>query len=67
MRCYKVVSNGRIRFAGTQADARQVKKDFIDIFGVKSNTVVVEEIEVPTAKKDLLCFINDIQSQVVVA
>lgn len=71
MRCYEVSTvtdgpdqNGQpteikhIQYAGTQADARAHRDHFVETLGVKKKDVTIEETEIPTAKGDLLAFIN---------
>lgn len=66
MRAYKVtadVEDGEkmttvTKFAGTQADARAARQALVDEHGVKKKDVSLDEVEIPTAKSDLLDFIN---------
>lgn len=65
MRAYQVSAqpNGEIikfLIASTQADARVKRDELIsDIPNLKKKDVVIEEIEVPTGKSDLIEFINN--------
>jgi hypothetical protein len=66
MRCYLVTAKanddqvlGR-RIASTNADARAVREDLMETFGVKKKDVEIENHEVPVAKPDLLSYINDL-------
>lgn len=46
------------RFAGTNADARQARDAMVNDYGVKKKEVEIEETEIPTAKAELIEFIN---------
>lgn len=50
MKLYRVIVRGRARYAGTQADARAMKRE---------TGVPWAEVEVPTAKAGLLAFLNE--------
>lgn len=67
MRCYKVSvevpSEGNepktlVQYAGTQADARLVRDEFVDNYPIKKKDVTIEDAEIPTAKSELLEFVN---------
>ena len=67
MRAYRVVgktTNGTTvtRFAGTQADARQTRDAIVNDTGLKKGEVDIEEVEIPTAKAELIEFINELVS-----
>lgn len=70
MRCYLVtvpaVKDGKQpkRYAGTQADARKVREELVEEFDVKKSSITIEEVEVPTAKAELLAFINGLCKEV---
>lgn len=69
MRCYKVIVMGTaptefrpasaVRYAATNADARALREELMAEFKVKKKDVEVVQAEVPTAKADLLGFLND--------
>lgn len=58
MRCYLVQGSGRKRYAGTQADARSTRNTIVEETFCKRTEVTIEEVDVPTAKAELLDFIN---------
>ena len=63
MRAYKVIATDGefqlgFRFAGTSADARATRDQLVEQFGVKKKDVTIEDCEIPTAKAELLEFIN---------
>jgi hypothetical protein len=65
MRCYLVKlrrPNGaeRFRYAATNAGAKEVKEQFCDLFDLGSRTkeITITPAEIPTAKADLLEFVN---------
>ena len=72
MRCYKVsadvtaevdgeeVEKTVVQYAGTQADARLVRDEFVDTHGIKKKDVSIEEAEIPVSKSELLEFINNL-------
>ncbi len=65
MRCYKITvkKDGEIvatRFAGTAAQVREMKAELVEQFGVKKKDVESEDADVPTAKAELLDFINEL-------
>lgn len=51
------------RFAGTQADARYARDTILnDNPDLKKKAVDIEEVEIPTAKAELIEFINELVS-----
>lgn len=64
MRCYIVKAIGKDgrskghRFAGTSADARETREILMATFGLKKKDVSIDPAEIPTAKADLLEFVN---------
>ena len=63
MRAYEVqaMEGGELlgrRFGATQADARAKRDELVEKFGVKKSAVTIQEAEIPTAKAELLEFIN---------
>lgn len=58
MRCYLVTGPGVKRYAATNADARAKRDELVEQLGCKKKDVEIEQAEVPTAKADLLEFIN---------
>jgi hypothetical protein len=68
MRAYQVTAADgdttlATRYGSTQADARAKCDELVEQFNVKKSAVTIEEVEIPTAKADLLEFINDLASQ----
>ena len=68
MRTYKTVAteNGTIlatRYAATQALAKQDRDDLKTLYGLKQSQVSSEEHEIPTAKAELLEFVNQLSTQ----
>lgn len=67
MRCYLVSteSNGNKskRYAGTNADAKTTRDDFVARLAVKKKDVDIEQVEVPADKNGLLEFINGLCSE----
>lgn len=68
MRAYKITaqdSDGVLgtRYAGTNAQAREVRDQLVGQFGVKKKDVTIEDAEIPTAKADLLEFINELVAE----
>lgn len=69
MRIYRVEATSaegehRIKFAGTQADARQAKAQLVIELGVKKKDVETKEVEVPVAKPKFLEFINGFVAEI---
>ena len=60
MRCYLVTGPGAKRYAATNADARATLDELVEQLGCKKKDVEIEQAEVPTAKADLLEFINSL-------
>lgn len=60
MRAYLVQAKGRKRYAGTQADARTTRDDFVEELGVKKKEVDIEEVDIPYDKGGMLQFINEL-------
>lgn len=58
MRCYLVTGPGAKRYAATNADARTKRDELVEQLGCKKKDVEIEQAEVPTAKAELLEFIN---------
>lgn len=70
MRCYKVScetnydedDNDGIKvhvvYAGTNALAREAREAMVETYDVKKKDVTIEDADIPTAKADLLEFIN---------
>lgn len=64
MRCYIVKAiglDGRTkgyRYAGTSADSRTTRERLMATFGLKKKDVSIDPAEIPTAKAELLDFIN---------
>ena len=58
MRCYQVTGPGAKRYAATNADARTKRDELVEQLGCKKKDVEIEQVEVPTAKAELLEFIN---------
>lgn len=60
MRCYQVTGPGAKRYAATNADARAKRDELVEQLGCKKKDVEIEQVEVPTAKAELLEFINEL-------
>ena len=60
MRCYQVTGPGAKRYAATNADARTTRDELVEQLGCKKKDVEIEQVEVPTAKPELLEFINEL-------
>lgn len=62
MRCYVIATKDKstFRYAGTNADARETKKELAVKLGLPERTkeILIEDAEVPLKKEDLLDFIN---------
>ncbi len=58
MRCYQVTGPGAKRYAATNADARATRDELVEQLGCKKKDIEIEQVEVPTAKAELLEFIN---------
>lgn len=60
MRCYLVQAPGAKRYASTNADARATRDELVDQLQVKKKDVTIEQTDIPTAKAELLEFINSL-------
>lgn len=60
MRCYLVTGPGAKRYAATNAEARATRDDLVELLGCKKKEVEFEQTDVPTAKAELLAFINSL-------
>lgn len=58
MRCYLVTGPGAKRYAATNADARTTREELVEQLGCKKKDIEIEQTDVPTAKAELLDFIN---------
>lgn len=58
MRCYQVTGPGAKRYAATNADARTTREELVEQLGCKKKDIEIEQTDVPTAKAELLDFIN---------
>lgn len=58
MRCYLVKGPGAKRYAATNADARTTREELVEQLGCKKKDIEIEQTDVPTAKAELLDFIN---------
>lgn len=58
MRAYLVTCGKYQRLAGTNADARALKKDLLETTGLKKSEATIAEHEVPTPKAELIQYIN---------
>lgn len=63
MRCYKIHGNGYIRFAGSQGDARAIRRSLADDSGKSKGSFSIDQVEIPTAKEGLLSFVNDLSEK----
>lgn len=68
MRAYKIfVKDGptslATRYGSTQADARTKRDALVEQFKVKKSEVEIQEVEISTAKDDLLAFINELAAK----
>lgn len=64
MRAYEVkTAGGATRYAGTNADAKEKRDALMAKFGLKKKDVVTTDIDIPTAKPDLLSFINELAAK----
>lgn len=46
------------RFAATQAEASQFRQAYVNDLSVRKSSVEIDEVEIPTAKKDFLDWLN---------
>lgn len=58
MRCYLVTGPGAKRYASTNADARATRDELVLQLGCKKKDVEIEQTDIPTAKAELLEFVN---------
>lgn len=58
MRCYLVTGPRAKRYAATNADARATRDALVEQLECKKKDVEIEQVDVPTAKAELLEFIN---------
>lgn len=58
MRCYLVTGPGVKRYASTNADARATRDELVEQLGCRKKDVDIEQVDVPTAKAELLEFVN---------
>jgi hypothetical protein len=63
MRAYRVSTSSVVgltvtRFAGSQVEASQARRELMETYSVGMREVNLEEIDVPTDKKGLLAFLN---------
>jgi hypothetical protein len=63
MRCYLVKVPGCVRLAATGGEARAYRQAFVDERGVMKKKVAIDQIDIKTAKPDLLAFINILLEQ----
>lgn len=63
MRCYLVTGPGMERYAGTRADTTTTRNSIVEERGCKKNHVTISEAEIPTAKAELLEFVNNLVSK----
>lgn len=63
MRCYLVTGPGAKRYAGTRADATATRNSIVEERGCKKNHVTISEAEIPTAKSELLDFVNGLMAE----
>jgi hypothetical protein len=65
MHCHKVTLKGKCeRYAGTGLDAKWFRDTFIETFGCTKKEVTIEQVEIPTAKDDLIEFVNDLLTRI---
>lgn len=58
MRCYLVTGPGAKRYSSTNADARATRDTLVEQLGCKKKDVEIEQTDIPTAKAELLEFVN---------
>lgn len=64
MRAYRVSAQPdgtvlKFKVAGSQADAKIKRDELIEELGVKKKDVIIEEIDIPTSKAELLDILNE--------
>ena len=53
--------NGKpVGFAGSMADARQLRMQVAEKRGLEKSQIEIEESEIPTSKPELLAFVNNL-------
>jgi hypothetical protein len=62
-RGYKISCNTKMRFAGAMAGAKEQKNELIENHGANKKDVKIDEIEIPTAKAELIPFLNDLMKE----
>jgi len=60
MQAHIVKSATSTRFAASEAAARQERTDMMATLDVKKSAVTISPVEVPTAKAELIAFMNGI-------
>lgn len=60
MRCYLVTGPGIKRYASTSADARALRDQLVEQLGIHKKDVDIDKAVIPTAKAELLKFINSL-------
>lgn len=58
MRCYLVKAPDACVYAGTNAAAREARRQLVEELGCKKSEVTIEQVDVPTAKDDLIGYLN---------
>jgi hypothetical protein len=60
MRCYLVTAGDSNVYAATQALAREARAQLVSETHTKKKDITIAEVEVPTAKAQLIEFINNL-------
>lgn len=60
MQAHIVKSGTSTRFAASEASARQARTDMMTTLELKKSAVTISPVEVPTAKAELIEFMNGI-------
>ena len=61
MNCHKVTLPGKCeRYANTGSEAKVFRQIFMDTFDCTKKEVLIEPAEIPTAKADLVEFVNNL-------
>ena len=65
MRAYRVtaaLASGATvnKLAGSDAEARATRRSFMDQYGLKMADVIYDQVEVPTDKRGLIAYVNDL-------
>lgn len=67
MRVYKVEATIGVtvatRYGSTAADGKVKRDELMAKFGASKKEMTVEQVEIPTAKADLLLFINELSAK----